>query len=80
MVLVLGIWGLMYGTILLIMAFKGGGWGAGILGVLGIIFGFILIADYGSLFSGLSMLWAAAVTAFFGGFVMVIQAFRNRND
>jgi uncharacterized membrane protein HdeD (DUF308 family) len=80
MVLVLGLWGLFYGAILLIMAFKGGGWGAGILGVLGIIFGFILIADYGSLFSGLSMLWAAAVTAFVGGFVMVIQAFRTRND
>jgi uncharacterized membrane protein HdeD (DUF308 family) len=60
------------------MAFKGGGWGAGILGVLGIIFGFILIADYGSLFSGLAMLWAAAVTAFIGGFIMVIQAFRQR--
>jgi uncharacterized membrane protein HdeD (DUF308 family) len=78
MVLVLGLWGLCYGTILLIMAFKGGGWGAGILGVLGIIFGFILIADYGSLFSGLAMLWAAAVTAFIGGFIMVIQAFRQR--
>ena len=80
MVLVLGIWGLFYGAMLLIMAFKGGGWGAGILGVLGIIFGFILIADYGSLFSGLSMLWAAAVTAFIGGFIMVIQAFRTRRD
>jgi uncharacterized membrane protein HdeD (DUF308 family) len=30
-VLVMGIWGLMYGIILLIMAFQGGGWGAGIL-------------------------------------------------
>ena len=28
-VLVLGIWGLMYGIILLIMAFQGGGWGSG---------------------------------------------------
>jgi uncharacterized membrane protein HdeD (DUF308 family) len=80
MVLVLGIWGLMYGAILLIMAFKGGGWGAGILGVLGIIFGLVLIADYGSLFSGLSMLWAAAITAFIGGFVLVFQAFRNRSE
>ncbi len=45
-VLVLGIWGVMYGIILLVMAFKGGGWGAGILGVLGIIFGIILMANY----------------------------------
>ena len=79
MVLVLGIWGLFYGAMLLIMAFKGGGWGAGILGVLGIIFGFILIADYGSLGSGLAMLWAAAVVGLIGGFLMIIQAFRTRS-
>ena len=79
MVLVLGIWGLFYGTMLLSMAFSGGGWGAGILGVLGIIFGFILIADYGSLFSGLAMLWAAAVVGLIGGFLMIIQAFRTRS-
>ena len=44
-VLVLGIWGLMYGIILLIMAFQGGGWAAGILGVLGIIFGIALMVN-----------------------------------
>jgi uncharacterized membrane protein HdeD (DUF308 family) len=79
MVLVLGVWGLFYGAMLLIMAFKGGGWGAGILGVLGIIFGFILIADYGSLGSGLAMLWAAAVVGLIGGLLMIIQAFRTRS-
>ena len=45
-VLMLGIWGLMEGIILLIMAFRGGGWAAGILGVLAIVFGGILIANY----------------------------------
>src|SRR5512139_2010388 len=40
-VMVLGIWGLVEGIVLLIMAFKGGGWAAGILGALGIIFGLI---------------------------------------
>ena len=79
MVLVLGIWGLMYGVILLIMAFSGGGWGAGLLGALGIIFGLALIADYGKLFSGLSMLWAAAVMGVIGGIVLIIQAFRQRS-
>ena len=43
-VLMLGIWGLMEGIILLIMAFRGGGGAAGILGVLAIVFGGILIA------------------------------------
>ena len=78
-VLVLGIWGLMYGIILLIMAFQGGGWGAGILGVLGIIFGIALMANYYVVGMGLSMLWTAAVFAFFGGIVMIVQSFRQRS-
>ena len=77
-VLVLGIWGLMYGIILLIMAFSGGGWGAGILGVMGIIFGIILMANYTALGAGLSMLWAAAVMGLIGGVVLIVQAFRQR--
>ena len=78
MVLMLGLWGLFEGIILLFMAFKGGGWGAGIMGVVAIVFGLILIGDYGSLGSGLVMIWVAAVWALIGGVVMVIQAFRLR--
>jgi uncharacterized membrane protein HdeD (DUF308 family) len=78
-VLVLGIWGLMYGIILLIMAFRGGGWGAGILGAIGIIFGIILMVNYSRPGMGLSMLWAAAVTGVVGGIAMIIQAFRQRS-
>jgi hypothetical protein len=70
---------LMYGIILLIMAFQGGGWGAGILGVLGIIFGFALMANYYVVGMGLAMLWTAAVFAFFGGFFMIFQAFKQRS-
>ena len=47
-VLILGLWGLMQGIILLVMAFKGGGWGAGILGVIEIVFGIILMGEYGT--------------------------------
>ena len=78
-VLVLGIWGLMYGIILLIMAFQGGGWGAGILGVLGIIFGIILMVNYASPGMGLAMLWTGAVFALIGGVVMIVQSFRQRS-
>jgi uncharacterized membrane protein HdeD (DUF308 family) len=77
-VLVLGIWALMDGIILLIMAFRGGGWGAGILGALAIVLGLILIGDYGTLFSGISMVWAAAVTMLIGGAAMVVMAFVGR--
>jgi uncharacterized membrane protein HdeD (DUF308 family) len=78
-VLVLGIWGLMYGVILLIMAFQGGGWGAGILGVLGIIFGIILMVNYASPGMGLAMLWTGSVFALIGGVVMIVQSFRQRS-
>jgi uncharacterized membrane protein HdeD (DUF308 family) len=77
-VLVLGFWGLMQGIVLLIMAFKGGGWAAGILGALGIIFGIILIANYSVPGMGLSLLWVAAVMAVIGGIALIVQAFRQR--
>jgi len=77
-VLILGLWALFEGIILLFMAFKGGGWGAGILGGVEIIFGLILLGEYGKLGSGVMMIWAAALWALIGGVVMVIQAFRQR--
>ena len=77
-VLMLGIWGLMQGIILLFMAFKGGGWGAGILGVVAIIFGLILMGEYGSLGSGVVMIWVAAFWGLIGGVIMIVQAFRQR--
>jgi len=78
-VLVLGIWGLMYGLILLIMAFQGGGWGPGILGVLGIIFGVILMVNYSAPGMGLTMLWTMALFGVVGGIIMIVQAFRMRS-
>jgi uncharacterized membrane protein HdeD (DUF308 family) len=78
-VLVLGIWGLIQGTVALIMAFKGGGWGLGALGVIGIIFGVILIANYMVPGMGLSLIWVAAVWALIGGAFMIVRAFQQRN-
>jgi uncharacterized membrane protein HdeD (DUF308 family) len=78
-VLVLGIWGLFQGMIMLILAFRGGGWGAGILGAVGIIFGLILIANYTVPGVGLATIWTAAVFGVIGGIAMIFQAFRDRN-
>jgi uncharacterized membrane protein HdeD (DUF308 family) len=77
-VLVLGIWALIDGIVLLIMAFRGGGWAAGILGALAIILGLILIGNYGNIGTGLAMIWAAAFWGVIGGIVMIVQAFRQR--
>lgn len=78
-VLVLGIWGIMQGIIALILAFKGGGWGMGALGIIGIIFGGILVANYGNIGTGLALIWAAAVWALIGGIFMIFRAFQQRN-
>ena len=77
-VLVLGIWGLIQGIIMLMMAFKGGGWGPGILGVLAIIFGLILIGNYQDFGMGAAFIWVAALFALVGGIVMIVQSFRTR--
>lgn len=75
---VLGFWGLMEGIILLIMAFKGGGWGAGILGALSIIFGCVLIANAYNPGWGLSLIWTASVFALVGGVFMIVRSFQER--
>ena len=74
--LVLGIWGLVYGIVLLIMAFQGGGWGAGVLGVLAIILGIALIANWTSPGIGLAFIWAAAVCLLIGGVIVIVRAFQ----
>lgn len=77
-VLILGIWGVMQGTLALILAFKGGGWGLGAIGIIGIVFGFILLANYGNIGTGAAMVWAAAIWAFIGGIFMIVRAFQQR--
>ncbi len=77
-VFVLGFWGVVNGIILLIMAFRGGGWGAGIMGVIGILLGGVLLANWSSPGWGLSLIWVAALFAFFGGFVAIWRAFQQR--
>ena len=79
-VLVLGFYGLFEGIMLLVMAFKGAGWGAGIMGVVALIFGIILILNYDEFGMGLSLIWVAALFAFLGGFVLIYQAFKQRKE
>jgi len=78
-VLCLGIWGLIQGIVMLVMAFKGGGWGIGILGGIMLLLGIYLVANWSMPGMGLAMIWAAAVTALIGGVILVVQAFRQRS-
>ena len=80
LILLLGIQGLIVGIIGLIMAFRGGGWGAGILGALSIVFGIILIANFSAPGMVLTLIWVAAIFAIVGGIFQLVQAFRQRAD
>ena len=79
LVWVLGFWGIMEGIILLVMAFKGGGWAAGILGALSILLGIVLLGMVGQFGTGIAMVWAGAVMGVIGGIVLIFQAFRQRS-
>lgn len=74
---VLGLQGVIFGTIQIIMAFKGGGWGMGILGVLSIIFGALLIAN--PVIAGLALPWVFAIFAIAGGIAAMVMAFKIKN-
>jgi len=78
LVLLLGIQGLVSGGISLVLAFRGGGWGAGILGALSILFGVILILNYASLTAVLTFIWIVAILAIAGGIVQIVVAFQQR--
>lgn len=76
-VFVLGIQGIVFGVIQLIQAFQGAGWGIGILGVLSIIFGFLLMTN--PVIAGLTLPWVFAIFAIGGGIAAMVLAFKVKN-
>lgn len=77
-VLIVAIQSMITGVVTLIMAFQGGGWGAGILGALGIIFGAILAANYWNIMAVAGLVWFAAFSALVGGVALIFFAFQQR--
>jgi uncharacterized membrane protein HdeD (DUF308 family) len=78
LILLLGIQGVIVGIVSLIMAFRGGGWGAGILGAISIVFGIILILNYANLGTVLAFIWVVGIFAIVGGGIQIVQAFQQR--
>ena len=74
LVIILGIEGLIIGVVNLIHAFRGGGWGIGILGALSIVFGLILLAN--PLISATILPYVAGGFAVVGGFIAIFYAFK----
>ncbi len=76
LIIFIGIWGLVIGFIMLIQAFRGAGWGVGILGILSIIIGLLVIAN--PLLSAAVLILLIAVFAIIGGIAAIFMAYRMR--
>lgn len=74
LVIILGIQGLIIGVVGLIQAFKGGGWGAGVLGAVSILFGLLFLFNVWAF--TLSLPWAIGLLAIVGGVIAIVGAFR----
>ncbi len=76
--LIIGIWGLIYGIQLIVANLRTRDWGSVVLGVVALVLGLILIANADEVGWGLSLITMAAWFAFLGGFVMIYRAFVQR--
>jgi uncharacterized membrane protein HdeD (DUF308 family)/predicted flap endonuclease-1-like 5' DNA nuclease len=76
-VLLLGLFGIFIGIVNLIQAFRGAGWGTGILGVVSIILGIIILSNQQAFI--LSLPWAVGILAIIGGIIAIFNAFRIRS-
>lgn len=78
LIILLGIQGLIYGGISLFQAFKGAGWGVGILGALSILFGLVLL--FNVWVSVISLPWVLGIFAIIGGIATIVMAFRQKSE
>jgi uncharacterized membrane protein HdeD (DUF308 family)/predicted flap endonuclease-1-like 5' DNA nuclease len=77
LIIVLGIEGLIIGVINLIQAFRGGGWGIGVLGVLSILFGLILLGN--PYLAALGLPFILGILGIVFGVIAIFGAFRIRS-
>ncbi len=77
-VLILGIWGVIKGVMMIVMAFRGGGGAYAILGIFAVFFGLVLIAAYTVPGVGAVAVWFAALFGLVGGFFLIYRALKER--
>ena len=76
--LIIGIWGLIYGIQMIVANLRTREWGAVVLGAVTLVLGLILVANADEVGWGLSLISIAAWFAFLGGFVVIYRALRDR--
>ena len=74
LIIILGIQGLIIGGVRIYEAFKGAGWGAGILGAISVLFGIILLANVWV--ATFTLPWVLGTMAIIGGILAIVMAFR----
>jgi uncharacterized membrane protein HdeD (DUF308 family) len=75
LVWLLGVFGIVIGVVALARAFRGGGWGPGVLGALSVILGLVLL--FGNTFIAAAVLvWTIAGIAVVGGIVAIVMSFQ----
>ena len=74
---IIGFYAILAGIVMLIQAFKGGGWGIGIMGVMGILIGIFVMGN--TLIAEQILIWLSAATLVIGGIAALIFAFKARN-
>lgn len=78
LIIFLGIVGIIIGAISIYQAFKGAGWGTGILGVVSVILGILLLANTW-LFT-FSLPWTIGILSIIGGIVAIMGSFRIKRE
>jgi uncharacterized membrane protein HdeD (DUF308 family) len=78
LVIIVGFLAMLQGAAGLVVAFQGGGWGMGVLSVLGILFGLILVIN--PLIGVAALPFILGIFMLIGGVGAVVQAFRMRRE
>ena len=78
LVILVGFLAMLQGAAGLIVAFQGGGWGMGVLSVLGILFGLFLVIN--PLMGVATLTFILAIFMLIGGVGAVVQGFRMRGE
>lgn len=76
--ILIGVLALIMGAIMLLAAFRGGGWGAGVLGILVIVLGLLMLGS--PYIAAASLLYLLAFFAIAGGIILVYVAFKARKE